>query len=86
MRRDGADGGPESIRRVVGGAAQQLGATPSQHSSYEVLRHAYLDGHVQKQLQAAMELGMSERTFRRRLREAERDLVEWLWEMETERG
>ncbi len=74
--------GPDVVRSLLKQAAESLPSEPPGKRLPEVLAYAYFRADS-KQVTAAEALSISERTFRRRLREAERRLFERLWELET---
>jgi len=73
--------GPAAIRGLLTEAAQALCSEVPDKKLPEIVAHAYFRT-GDKQLTAAESLCISERTFRRRLREAERRLVDNLWSRE----
>lgn len=77
--------GVEDLRGLIEQACSELLDDKPGLSMRRVLESACLAGHSKK-LSAAGELHTSERTYRRRLRAAERSLVEMLWEYETTFG
>lgn len=77
---------PESLRELLAETSREILDDGTSRSAYRVLVSAHFDRAAHKQSAAADALSMSERTFRRRLRQAEAQLVERLWQRETRRG
>lgn len=84
VNRDTADS--EFLRRLLTDTSRETLDDGTPRSLHRILAAAYFDPAVQKQIAAAEALSVSERTFRRWLRQAERQLIEQLWQRETRWG
>lgn len=77
---------PVEIRRLLANTSRSVLDDGRQQSPHRILTTVYFDAAVGKQIAAAETFCVSERTFRRWLRHAEKRLVEALWQRETRRG
>lgn len=83
LRRHSARRDPDALRTLIReSSAGRLATRQHPRSLHDVLDRIYFTP-VGKQHAAAADLHVSERTLRRRLREAESRLVDTLWELET---
>lgn len=76
---------PEQLRKVIRKAVVQIDKEAPHKHLGEILERRYL-GSRDKEIIVAADLNISESTFRRRLRDAERRLIDKLWWRETRRG
>lgn len=84
LRRYGNHGDPDSLRTLIQGkSASQLSGSPKPCSLHEALEQVYF-APAGKHPAAAESVHVSERTLRRRLREAESRLAEILWQFDTQ--
>ncbi len=82
----GSEVGPEALRHLLTDVSRTALDDGSQRSPHRVLAAAYYSPGAGKQLAAADAFCVSERTFRRWLRRAEQQLIEYLWQRETRTG
>lgn len=82
LRRNVQQRSAQALRHFLERASEQFLGGADTRSPHAILSRAYFQAGT-KLAAAAVDLHVSERTFRRRLREAEAQLVEALWEMET---